>query len=153
MCIRDSSQINFSSFNHGFRQRIEQQLATRGINDVVNFGYLSYLTAEFPKVNELLIKNGDGITLDFELLRTHPTETRALIAAARERGLRLGFYFPMAYNEKEEDYEVLLAEAADLVITNFPDRLSDFLHSRSNTERPKSAKQTPEIVIIPPPQE
>jgi glycerophosphoryl diester phosphodiesterase len=122
-------QINFSSFQHYLRDTLHTEVKKRNLEDRVTFGYLM-------RIQDKAIRNydeaqpGDSLNIDIRFLEQQREELVAHINKAKERGLKIVFWFPMEYVHEDTFYDDLLHVGVDTIITNKPISVLEYFVKR-----------------------
>jgi len=118
-------QISISSFHHPYYDDVEAAIKKLQIQQRIYFGFLAHKLEEMPDFTKA--KEDDSLNLDIQLLTTHRHVIMENIKKAKERKMRIKFYFPMRIMESEHLYDEMLEIETDTVITNHPLLLRDYL--------------------------
>eukprot|EP01016_Furgasonia_blochmanni_P057163 TRINITY_DN987_c0_g1_i6.p1 TRINITY_DN987_c0_g1~~TRINITY_DN987_c0_g1_i6.p1 ORF type:complete len:338 (-),score=76.42 TRINITY_DN987_c0_g1_i6:330-1343(-) len=130
-------QINFSAFYHPFAVHAVNYMKAKGIEYKVPFGYLCHLLEEIPEFDKLNIVPNDTYTMDFMLMEgEHVNAFKASIERAKEKKMKVSFYFPIKEEENNERYNKLLEYGANIAITNYPNKLTEFLQNLESQSNP-----------------
>jgi len=115
-------QITFSSFNHYLRENLTSEVNKITIEAKVTFGYLMSTISEkymnFP--NYEITQPGDSINLDIRYFEKNKEECLVRMRQAKERDVKVKFWFPMEYADEHMFYGDLLELEVDTIITNKP---------------------------------
>jgi len=112
-------QIVFSSFNHAQKSFLEEGKRELGLKQNLEFGFLVWQLQEFNEYLALCNK-GDTLNIDIELLLKHEAFILDEITKAKERELRIKFYFGFEITENNEIYKRLEDLKVDTCIINQP---------------------------------
>jgi glycerophosphoryl diester phosphodiesterase len=122
-------QINFSSFQHYHKDKLISELKRRNLADKVSFGYLMRITDKvFPNYDGA--HAGDSLNIDIRFLEQQREECIAHINKAKERGLKIVFWFPMEYVHEDTFYDDMLSVGVDTIITNKPISVLEYFVKR-----------------------
>jgi len=152
-------QISLSSFHHPYYEDVEVAIKKLQIQQRIYFGFLAHKLEEMPDFTKA--KEDDSLNLDIQLLTTHRNVVMENIKKAKERKMRIKFYFPMRIMESDHFYDQLLEIETDTVITNYPLLLRDYLlkkeksvnsplmkhESEESTDVAKSISQDSEVSL------
>lgn len=119
-------QVCFSSFVHGHKQNLEAVRKELNIERPLEFGFLVWQLEDFVEYPSQAVK-GDTLNIDIELLLKHETFILSEIAKAKEREMRVKFYFGFDQEETKEIYSRLEELKVDTVIINHPLKSLTFL--------------------------
>jgi len=112
-------QIVFSSFNHAQKKFLEEGKRELGLKQNLEFGFLVWQLKEFNEYLDLCNK-GDTLNIDIELLMKHEAFILEEMTKAKERGLRIKYYFGFEIAENNEVYKRLEDLKVDTCIINQP---------------------------------
>jgi len=118
-------QAYFSSFNHYLRGKIAKEVELRSIKDKVAFGYLVRIQDKtFRSFDDA--QSGDSLNMDIRFLELQRDECISQINKAKEKGLKIVFWFPMEYTHEDTFYDDLVSVGTDTIITNKPISVLDY---------------------------
>jgi len=124
-------QITFSSFLHGHREMLTKDVANRKLTNTVTFGFLMrVLNPKLPNY-EVETKAGDSLNVDIRYLEKHREECLEHIAKAKNRQMKISFWFPMEYTHEENFYDDLQFIGVDTIITNKPVILNEYFAKKA----------------------
>jgi len=152
-------QIILCSFPHPYYVGVVVAIKKLQIQQRIYFGFLAHKLEEMPDFTKA--KEDDSLNLDIQLLTTHRNVVMENIKKAKERKMRIKFYFPMRIMESDHFYDQLLEIETDTVITNYPLLLRDYLlkkeksvnsplmkhESEESTDVAKSISQDSEVSL------
>jgi glycerophosphoryl diester phosphodiesterase len=122
-------QIYFSSFQHYLRDTLHTEVKKRNLEDRVNFGYLMRIQDKAIRSYDEA-QPGDSINLDIRFLEQQRDECVSHINRAKERGMKIVFWFPMEYVHEDTFYDDLVNVGVDTIITNKPISVLDYFVKR-----------------------
>jgi len=119
-------QVCFSSFIHANKVWLEEGKRELEIKENLEFGFLVWQNQDFKEY--LSIANeGDTLNIDIDLLLKQEAFILEEISKARERKLRIKFYFGFEIQESDELYRRLESMMIDTLIINHPLKSSAYL--------------------------
>lgn len=124
-------QITFSSFHHTHRETLTKHVATKNIVKNVTFGFLMrVLNPKLPNYDEEP-RPGDSLNVDIRYLEKHRDECLEHIAKAKNKNMKISFWFPMEYTHEESFYDDLVMIGVDTIITNKPVDINDYFAKKA----------------------
>jgi len=119
-------QVCFSSFLHSHKTWLEEGKKELDIAHELEFGFLVWQTQDFKEYIGLAQK-GDSLNIDIELLIKHEAFIMEEIGKAREKELKIKFYFGFEIEETNEIYKRLEDLKVDTCIINHPLKSHSYL--------------------------
>lgn len=119
-------QICFSSFNHYHRETLTRETIKRRLAKDVSFGFLMRVVDPKMPNYERDTKPGDSINIDMRYLERSREECVAHIMKAKEKKMKVIFWFPMEYTHEDSFYDDLVRLGVDTIITNKPIVVTDY---------------------------
>jgi len=119
-------QVCFSSFIHAHKNWLEEGKKELDIQQNLEFGFLVWQNQDFKEYISLAAK-GDSLNIDIELLLKQEAFIMEEISKAREKELKIKFYFGFEIEESNEIYKRLEDLMVDTLIINHPLKSSAFL--------------------------
>jgi len=120
------NQVCFSSFVHKHKGNLEKARQELAIEKELEFGFLVWQLEDFPEYKKTAC-NGDTLNIDIELLQKHEAFILGEIAQAREKNMKIKFYFGFDQEENDDVYRKLEELKVDTLIINHPHRSVAFL--------------------------
>jgi glycerophosphoryl diester phosphodiesterase len=124
-------QVVFSSFVHSQREEFAKAFKKLGIEKTNSFGYLVWRFEDFPDLSHGV--EGDSLNIDYELYVKDPERIQQEMNKAREKNMLIKFYIPRSLKETEEDYKMIERLGADTLITDYPEKVLEYLEKLSLT--------------------
>jgi len=124
-------QITFSSFIHSHREILTKDAANRKLPNSVTFGFLMRVIKPKLPDYEVETRPGDSLNVDIRYLEKHREECLEHIAKAKNKQMKISFWFPMEYTHEESFYDDLHFIGVDTIITNKPILLNDYFASKA----------------------
>jgi len=118
-------QTLFCSFVHSQREELAKAFKKLGIDRPFTFGYLVWQFDEFPDLSNGV--EGDSLNIDYGLYVKDKERVLQEMGKARERNMLVKFYIPRSHIETEEDYKVLESLGTDTIITDYPEKLLNYM--------------------------
>jgi len=112
-------QVVFSSFIHSHKTWLEEGKKELDIKQHLEFGFLVWKLEEFNEYIALS-QSGDSLNIDIELLMKHEAFIMEEMGKAREKGLKIKYYFGFEIEESNEIYKRLEDLKVDTCIINHP---------------------------------
>jgi len=112
-------QICFSSFLHSHKTWLEEGKKELDIKENLEFGFLVWQLQDFKEYISLATK-GDSLNIDIELLMKHEAFIMEEMDKAREKELKIKYYFGFEIEESNEIYKRLEDLKVDTCIINHP---------------------------------
>jgi len=112
-------QVFFSSFKHSHKTWLEEGKKELDIKNHLQFGFLVWQLEDF-KEYIALAQSGDSLNIDIELLLKHEAFIMEEMDKAREKGLKIKYYFGFEIEENNEIYKRLEDLKVDTCIINHP---------------------------------
>jgi glycerophosphoryl diester phosphodiesterase len=119
-------QVYFSSFLHSHKTWLEEGKKELGINHHLEFGFLVWQLQDFSEYIALAQK-GDSLNIDIELLMKHEAFIMEEMGKAREKELKIKYYFGFEIEENNEIYKRLEDLKVDTCIINHPLKSHSYL--------------------------
>lgn len=119
-------QVCFSSFIHAHKTWLEEGKKELDIKQNLEFGFLVWQNQDFKEYIGLAAK-GDSLNIDIELLMKEEAMIMDEISKAREKELKIKFYFGFEIEENNEIYKRLEDLKVDTCIINHPLKSGAFL--------------------------
>jgi len=112
-------QVCFSSFLHSHKTWLEEGKKEMELKQQLEFGFLVWQLTDFKEYIGLA-QSGDSLNIDIELLMKHEAFIMEEIGKAREKELKIKFYFGFEIEENNEIYKRLEDLKVDTCIINHP---------------------------------
>lgn len=112
-------QVCFSSFVHKHKNNLEQVRRELNLEQALQFGFLMWQVQDFVQYLDQA-HNGDTLNIDVELLLKHESFILEEMAKARQKNLKIKFYFGFDIEETDEIYKRLEDLCVDALILNHP---------------------------------
>jgi len=112
-------QVCFSSFLHSHKTWLEEGKKELDLKQHLEFGFLVWQLQDFKEYIGLA-HQGDSLNIDIELLLKHEAFIMEEIGKAREKELKIKFYFGFEIEENNEIYKRLEDLKVDTCIINHP---------------------------------
>jgi glycerophosphoryl diester phosphodiesterase len=119
-------QVCFSSFVHAHKTWLEEGKKELDIKQDLEFGFLVWQNQDFKEYISLA-QRGDSLNIDIELLLKQEAFIMEEINKAREKELKIKFYFGFEIEENNEIYKRLEDLKVDTLIINHPLKSSAYL--------------------------
>jgi len=119
-------QVFFSSFIHAHKTWLEEGKKELDIKQNLEFGFLVWQNQDFKEYLGLAQK-GDSLNIDIEFLLKQEAFIMEEISKAREKELKIKFYFGFEIEESNELYKRLEDLKVDTLIINHPLKCSAYM--------------------------
>lgn len=120
-------QVTFSSFNHYLREKLLREMEARKLVKRLTFGFLMRIVDPKLPNYEVETRAGDSINIDIRFLERNRDECLQHIAKAKKAQMKIIFWFPMEYTHEEDFYDDMIRIGTDVIITNKPIILNEYL--------------------------
>jgi len=120
-------QVTFSSFNHYLREKLIKEMEIRKLDHRLTFGFLMRVIDPTMPNYGVQTRPGDSINIDIRFLERSREECLHHIAQAKKAHMKVIFWFPMEYTHEENFYDDMIRIGTDVIITNKPIILNEYL--------------------------
>lgn len=121
-------QVVFSSFLHTHKDKLEEVKRELNVANNLEFGFLVWQLQDFSQYVHKAM-SGDCLSIDIELLMKHEAFILEEISKAREKQMKIKFYFGFEIDENDTVYRKLEDLKVDTLIINHPLKTLDFVNS------------------------